>query len=171
MSPVATATTTEIIAGFWWRFLGFIVDSIILGLVIVIPVRAMNLSFYSESAAQVVAAFVYFGLFVRYRTWTPGMRLFRMRVLSSDGSRVTPSQALTRSGVYCVLLLIASLYQLHTYSHPTTAETRALTREFGIYLVFALPHYVDLLWAGFGPLHQTLHDKSAATIVVRRRSL
>jgi uncharacterized RDD family membrane protein YckC len=46
-----------------------------------------------------------------------------------------------------------------------------LTREFGIYLVFALPHYVDLLWAGFGPLHQTLHDKSAATIVVRRRSL
>jgi uncharacterized RDD family membrane protein YckC len=170
VTPV-TGATTEIIAGFWWRFLGFIVDSIILAVVIVIPVRAMHLSFYAESAAQVVAAFAYFGLFVQYRTWTPGMRLCRMRCLGADGSRVTSSQSFTRAGVYCVLLLIASLYQLHTYAHPTAAETRELTREYGFYLLFAVPHYVDLLWAGFAPLHQTLHDKSAGTIVVRRRTL
>jgi uncharacterized RDD family membrane protein YckC len=166
MSPVSV-TTGETIAGFWWRFIAYLIDSIILGLVILIPLRASNLSFYATSIAQVVAAFLYFGLFIRYRGQTPGMRLFRMRCLSADRTKATPSQAYMRAAVYCVLLLAGSLYQLHVYTHPTTAQTHAFDRSFGIYLLFSVPHYLDLLWAAWDKQRQTLHDKSAGTVVVR----
>jgi uncharacterized RDD family membrane protein YckC len=166
MSPV-TVTTGENIAGFWWRFVAYIIDSIILGLMILIPLRASDLSFYATSIAQVVAAFLYFGLFIRYRAQTPGMRLFRMRCLSADRTRATPSQAYIRAAVYCILLLVGSLYELHVYTHPTAAQTHALDRAFGIYLLFSVPHYLDLLWAAWDTQRQTLHDKAAGTIVVR----
>jgi uncharacterized RDD family membrane protein YckC len=166
MSPV-TVTTGETIASFWWRFVAFIIDSIILGLVVLIPLRASNLSFYAASVAQVVAAFLYFGLFVRYWGQTPGMRVFRMRCLSADGTKVSPSQAYMRAGVYSILLLVGSLYQRHVYTHPTTAENHAFARSFLIYLVFTIPHYLDLLWAAWDKQRQTLHDKAPGTIVVR----
>jgi uncharacterized RDD family membrane protein YckC len=166
MSPVSV-TTGESIAGFWWRFIAYLIDSIILGLVILIPLRASNLSFYTTSVAQVVAAFLYFGLFIRYRGQTPGMRLFRMRCLSADRTRATASQAYMRAAVYSVLLLAGSLYQLHAYTHPTPAQSHAFDRSFGIYLLFSVPHYLDLLWAGWDRQRQTLHDKAAGTVVVR----
>jgi uncharacterized RDD family membrane protein YckC len=166
MSPVVTAASQNI-AGFWWRFGGFVIDSIILGLVTSIPLRQSSLSFYTESIIEVVAAFLYFGLFVGYGGATPGMRLFRMRCLSVDGLKVTPTQALTRALVYCVLLLIASLYQLHAYRNPTPAETHRFARQLSIYLLIAVPHYLDLLWAAWDGKRQTLHDKAAGTIVVR----
>jgi uncharacterized RDD family membrane protein YckC len=31
-----------------------------------------------------------------------------------------------------------------------------------------VPHFLDLLWAAWDPKRQTLHDKAAGTIVVRR---
>jgi uncharacterized RDD family membrane protein YckC len=157
----------ENIAGFWWRFGGFLVDAIILGLAVSIPVRQSSLSFYAESIIQVVAAFLYFGLFVRYGGATLGMRFCRLRCLSADGSKVTARQAYTRALVYCLFVLIASFYQLHTYRNPTPAETRTLARQLSIYLLLALPHYVELLWAAWDPRRQTLHDKAAGTIVVR----
>ncbi len=166
MSPVV-ATATENIAGFWWRFIAYLIDLIILGLVITFPLREMSLSFYSSAIIQVVASFLYFGLFIGYAGRTPGMRLFRMRCLSVSGSKVTPSQAFLRAGVYCVLLLIASLYKLHVYVNPTVSEKNQEAREFGIYLLVALPHFIDLLWAAWDKQRQTLHDKAAGTIVVR----
>jgi uncharacterized RDD family membrane protein YckC len=69
-----------------------------------------------------------------------------------------------------MFLVIASLYQLHTYSNPTPAETRRLARQLSIYLLLAVPHYLDLLWAAWDGQRQTLHDKAAGTIVVRRTS-
>jgi uncharacterized RDD family membrane protein YckC len=170
MSPVVT-TAAQNIAGFWWRFGGFVIDSIILGLAVSIPLRQSSLSFYTDSIIQVVAAFLYFGLFVRYGGATLGMRLCRLRCLSADGSKVTASQAYTRALVYCLFVLIASLYQLHAYRNPTPAETRTVARQFSIYLLLALPHYVDLLWAAWDPRRQTLHDKAAGTIVVRLTGL
>jgi uncharacterized RDD family membrane protein YckC len=166
MSPVSV-TTGQDIAGFWWRFVAYLIDSIILGLVILIPLRASNLSFYATSIAQVVAAFLYFGLIIRYRGWTPGMRLFRMRCLSTDRTSATASQAYMRAAAYCVLLLAGSLYQLHAYTHPTAAQSRAFDHSFGIYLLFSVPHYLDLLWAAWDKQRQTLHDKAAGTVVVR----
>jgi uncharacterized RDD family membrane protein YckC len=166
MSPVAT-TSGRNIAGFWWRCGSFVIDSIILGLVISIPLRQSSLSFYAESIIQVVAAFLYFGLFVGYGGATLGMRIFRLRCLGGDGSMVTATQAFTRALVYCVFLLIASLYQLHAYRNPTPAETHLFARQLGIYLLLAVPHYLDLLWAAWDGKRQTLHDKAAGTIVVR----
>jgi uncharacterized RDD family membrane protein YckC len=166
LSTVATAPGQNI-AGFWWRFAGFVIDSIILALVISIPLRQTGLSFYATAIVQVVAAFLYFGLFVSYGGATLGMRLFRMRCVGADGSKVTVTQAFTRALVYCVILLTASLYQIHTYSNPTPAETRRLARQFSIYLLLAVPHYLDLLWAAWDGKRQTLHDKAAGTIVVR----
>jgi uncharacterized RDD family membrane protein YckC len=166
MSPLLS-TATQNIAGFWWRLLGFVIDSIILGLVIAIPLRQSSLSFYADSITEVVAAFLYFGLFVTYGGATLGMRLCRMRCLSADGTRVTATQAFTRALVYGVLLLIGSLYQLHTYRNPTPAETRRLARQLSIYLLLVVPHYLDLLWAAWDGKRQTLHDKVGGTIVVR----
>jgi uncharacterized RDD family membrane protein YckC len=170
MSPFVVSAAQNI-AGFWWRFGGFVIDSIILGLLISIPLRQSSLSFYTDSAIQVVAAFLYFGLFVSYGGATLGMRLLRMRCLGADGSKVTATQAYTRALVYCLLVLMASLYQLHTYSNPTPAETRTLARQLSIYLLLAVPHYLDLLWAAWDGKRQTLHDKAAGTIVVRLTGL
>jgi len=166
MSPVP-ATAGQSIAGFWWRLGSFLIDSIILGLVISIPLRQSSLSFHAESIIQVVAAFLYFGLFVGYGGATLGMRIFRLRCLSVDGSTVTATTAFTRALVYCVFLLIASLYELHSYRNPTPAETHLFARQLSIYLLFAVPHYLDLLWAAWDAKRQTLHDKAAGTIVVR----
>lgn len=166
MSPL-TAAVGQNVAGFGWRFGGFVVDSIILGLVISIPLRQSSLSFYAGSLIEVAAAFLYFGLFVAYGGATLGMRLFRLRCLGADGTRATATQAYTRALVYCVFLLIASLYQLHEYRNPTPAETHRLARQLSIYLLLAVPHYLDLLWAAWDGKRQTLHDKAAGTIVVR----
>jgi uncharacterized RDD family membrane protein YckC len=114
-----------------------------------------------------VAAFLYFGLFVTYGGATLGMRLFRMSCVSADGSKATATQAYTRALVYCLFVLIASLYQLHAYKHPTTAESHTFARQLSIYLLLAVPHYLDLLWAAWDPKRQTLHDKAAGTIVLR----
>ena len=167
MSPVETVATQDI-AGFWWRFGGFVVDSIILGVLINLPLRQSSLSFYTDAIIEVVAAFLYFGLLVNFGGATLGMRLCRLRCLSANGTKVTATQAYTRALVYCALILIASFYQLHTYAHPTPAETHRLARQFGIYLLLVVPHYLDLLWAAWDPKRQTLHDKAAGTIVVRK---
>jgi uncharacterized RDD family membrane protein YckC len=159
--------TSQNIAGFWWRFGGFVVDSIILGLIISIPLHPLKLSFYTQSAIQVVAAFLYFGLFVSYGGATLGMRMFRMRCVSADGSTATATQAYTRALVYCLFVLIASLYQLHAYKDPTPAQTHTFDRQLSIYLLLAIPHYLDLLWAAWDGKRQTLHDKAAGTIVLR----
>jgi uncharacterized RDD family membrane protein YckC len=139
----------------------------LLALAISVPLRNSNLSFYAVSIIQVVAAFLYFGLFVSYGGATLGMRLCRTRCLSADGSKVTSTQAFTRALVYCLFVLIASFYQLRTFAHPTPAETHRLARQVSIYLLLAVPHYLDLLWAAWDPRRQTLHDKAAGTIVVR----
>jgi uncharacterized RDD family membrane protein YckC len=161
------APPAQNIAGFWWRFGGFLVDALILGLVVSIPVRQSSLSFYAESIIQVVAAFLYFGLSVRYGGATLGMRLFRLRCLSADGLKVTATQAYTRALVYCLFVLIGSFYELHSYRNPTPAETRVLARQLSFYLLLSAPHYLDLLWAAWDPKRQTIHDKAAGTIVVR----
>jgi uncharacterized RDD family membrane protein YckC len=119
------------------------------------------------SIIEVVAAFFYFALFVTHGGATLGMRLCRVRCVSVDGSKVTATQAYTRALVYCLFLLVASFYQLHTYANPTPAETHRLARQLSIYLLLAVPHYLDLLWAAWDAQRQTLHDKVAGTIVVR----
>lgn len=169
LSAVAT-TPGQNIAGFWWRVGGFVIDAIILEILVTAPVHKTTLPFYVESIIQVAAAFLYFGLLVNFGGATLGMRAVRMRCVSGDGSKVTSSQALTRALVYCVLLLTASFYQLHEYKHPTTAETHRLARQLSIYLLLAIPHYLDLLWAAWDGKRQTLHDKAAGTIVIRMPS-
>ncbi len=168
MRPIETVATQDI-AGFWWRVGGFVIDSIILAVVINLPLRQSSLSFYTDASIQVVAAFVYFGLLVNVGGATPGMRICRMRCVSATGSMATAAQAYTRALVYCALVLIASFYQLHTYAHPTPAETHRLARQFAVYLLLVAPHYLDLLWAAWDSKRQTLHDKAAGTIVVRKR--
>ncbi len=73
-----------------------------------------------------------------------------------------------RTLTYVVFLLSASLYVVGIYQHPTAAQRTVELREFGVYFLLALPHLVELLWAAWDPRHQTLHDKAAHTLVVRR---
>jgi uncharacterized RDD family membrane protein YckC len=171
LPPLATRSfvppAAQNIAGFWWRFGGFVIDALILGLAISLPLRQSSLSFYTQATIEVVGAFLYFGLFVRHGGATVGMRFCRLRCLSADGSAVTATQAYTRALTYCVFILIGSFYELHSYRNPTPAETRALARQLGIYLLLSAPHYLDLLWAAWDPRRQTIHDKAAGTIVVR----
>lgn len=161
------------VAGFWWRVLAFILDEILLELVLFFALHDVNLSFDAAAIIAVVANFLYFGLMVGLaKGQTLGMKACRMRVVNAvDRSPVTLNQALMRSLLYSVLLLLASLYHYTAKrsAHMTTKQAEVVLRHGVIFLGLAVPHYLDLLWAAWDKQRQTLHDKFAKTVVIRTR--
>ncbi|MGA7834148.1 MAG: RDD family protein [Acidimicrobiales bacterium] len=161
------------VAGFWWRVLAFVLDEVILDLALYLSLRDVNLTFLGQAIVAVVANFLYFGLMVGLaKGQTLGMMLCRMRVVNaSDRGAVTLTQALVRSALYSVLLLVASVYHYKAKrsSHLTTKQAEVVLRHGVIYLGLSVPHFLDLLWAAWDKQRQTLHDKFAKTVVIRTR--
>jgi uncharacterized RDD family membrane protein YckC len=160
------------IAGFWWRVLAFVLDEIFIDLVLYAVLRN-SVTFYEEAAIAVIANFLYFGLMVGLaRGQTLGMKICHLRVVNaSDRGPVTLNQAMARSALYCVLLLLASIYNYHARrtTNLTTKQAEKVVRDGLLYLALAAPHFLDLLWAAWDKRRQTLHDKFAKTVVIRTR--
>jgi uncharacterized RDD family membrane protein YckC len=162
------------IAGFWWRVLAFVLDQIIVGLIVDFSLHSSNsITFLQGAAISVVAFFLYFGLMVGLaRGQTLGMMICHLRVVNAtDRGPVSFNQAMMRSALYSVLLLVASIYHYTAKRTPNMTEQQAevVVRHGLIYLALAAPHLLDLLWAAWNKQRQTLHDKFAKTVVIRTR--
>jgi uncharacterized RDD family membrane protein YckC len=155
------------LASFWRRFSGYLIDTILLGIVVSLPIRHYVTSVEAASLLTVVAAFVYgYGFMAFGGGQTLGMRAVGTRAVNmSDGARLTPQQAFRRVIAYCAFLLISSLYHAHT----TDVNGVKTLSDDGLLLVyiFNIPHILDLLWVAWDGNKQSLHDKFAHTVVIR----
>lgn len=161
--------TTVKLANFWWRVLGFIIDSILLGLVVGVPLRYSHQNFYLAAIVESVTVFFYGALFIGYGNGqTLGMRVARIRcVRADDRGKVEPHRAFRRALGYGVLLLVGNLYRLHVNQNPANQQYTQNWHQSALYFSLVLPHYMDLLWVAWDKQNQTLHDKFAGTIVLR----
>jgi uncharacterized RDD family membrane protein YckC len=162
------------IAGFGWRVLAFVLDEFVLDLVLYLALRNSNsITFLEQGIFAFVANFLYFGLMVGLaKGQTLGMMACRLRVVNeTDRGPVTFNQAMARSAIYSVLLLLASIYDYHAKrkNNLTTKQAEVILRHGLLYLALAAPHLLDLLWAVWDKQRQTLHDKFAKTVVVHTR--
>ncbi|MFI5035495.1 MAG: RDD family protein [Acidimicrobiales bacterium] len=157
------------LAGYWWRVLGFLIDNIILGLAINLPLRSTSLSFYTLSLINVAVVFAYATfLLSRMRGQTFGMMVARVRCVNAgDLQPVTLAQAAQRTALYCVVDLVATIYHYTRYLHPNAAQTAQNTHHAVVAFLFFIPLLVDLLWPAWDKRNQTLHDKIAGTLVLR----
>ncbi|MGC2485977.1 MAG: RDD family protein [Acidimicrobiales bacterium] len=168
----ASVVAGEYIAGFWWRVLSFVIDSFIVNVLIgLLQSGATTIPTWALALESVALNAAYFGLWLRYRGWSPGMAMCHMRCTSVDGLPITSKQIFTRTLFYCVWILLPFLHPLRFYINSSTHHVTIPTQGLYIFLLLQIPHYVELLWALWDRRHQTLHDKAAGTIVVRERRL
>jgi uncharacterized RDD family membrane protein YckC len=165
--PDEGVTKTVGYAGFWWRFLAYLIDTILLGIVVAVIGSAGSVSVLGREVLAVALAFVYGTAFIATRSQTIGMMITRTRVEGVDGARVTLNQAAIRAAFYTALLWISDVYHVTTYAHPTATEARHELHHFAVLLLFSLPHIVDNLWMLWNKKKQTWHDMVAKTVVKR----
>jgi uncharacterized RDD family membrane protein YckC len=159
----------EDVANFWWRLLSFVIDSVILGVTVAVPLDVADASHTAKALVTVTVTFVYFTAFLgSAKHQTPGMMVVRIHCVSERGrTSLDVGQAALRSAAYCVLVLIGSFYTYMRYVDPTPAQTIEQAHHAVILLTLFFPHYLDLLWAAWDSKRQTLHDKVAHTVVLR----
>lgn len=132
-------------AGFWVRFLAFVLDGIVLGILgaVLTPFSgpqftATGTNFEVHAGANALGTLlglVYFIGFWSWRGQTVGMMPFNMQVVNvADGKRID--------------------------------VVRGLLRYVGI-IISIIPLFLGLIWAAFDPRKQGWHDKMAQTVVIR----
>jgi uncharacterized RDD family membrane protein YckC len=169
LSVEPSATRSEGLAGFWWRVLSFVIDSIFVLIISELPAHYLKFGFYPTVVVSTVVIFLYWHLLVAYRGGqTLGMRIVRITIVNADGrGKVNPRQSAIRAAVYSALVLVGSLYHYRTYAHPTPAQSRRLGEEAFILFLLLVPHFLDLLWSAWDKQKQTVHDKAARTVAIR----
>jgi uncharacterized RDD family membrane protein YckC len=163
------APSTQPLAGYWWRVLGYIIDSILLAVVIALPLRALHVNTYAAAVVNVLVTFVYGTLLLTYASGqTLGMKVARVHVANvEDGVAITNVQALKRTALFCALSLIGNLYHYSRYVHPTSQQKLAEGRHALVALALLVPFFLNLLWPLWDKNNQTLTDKFARTVVLR----
>jgi uncharacterized RDD family membrane protein YckC len=158
------------LANFWWRALGYVIDLIFLLAVVSLPLKGLHLTYYSSVVLNLLAAYFYAALLIGLvGGQTIGMKIVGIRcVNASDQGKVTLQQAFLRATAYGALVLVGSFYRVQRYLNPTPLQTKEFAKQVFIYYCFLAPHFLDLLWAAWDKRNQTLHDKFAKTVVVRR---
>ena len=138
-------------AGFWVRFLGFVMDAIVLGMVAgalvpaALPFAGQRAAMTDTQAALLPAATwvalgtllstVYFIGFWAWRGKTVGMMPFNMQVVRvSDGKKIGVARGLVR---------------------------------YVVGYISVIPWFLGLIWAAFDSRKQGWHDKIAGTVVIR----
>ena len=136
-------------AGFWVRFLAFLLDGIVLGILTaaLLPFTGPQFTFTgtgtaaaftvhaSANAVSTLVGLVYFIGFWAWRGQTVGMMPFNMQVVNvADGKKID--------------------------------VVRGLLRYVGL-IISAIPFFLGLIWAGFDSRKQGWHDKMAQTVVIR----
>ena len=174
LAPMPTLSSVErgdtvALAGFLWRVVAYVIDIIILGIVATFPLRAIGVTSYAATFINIVIVFLYAVLFLIYMNGqTLGMRVTHIRCVDEKSrSRLSSQQAIMRTGLYCVLDVLGSLYHYTRYLHPDAHEKMLNSRHLSIVIILFLPVLIDLLWPLWDKKNQTLHDKFAKTVVVR----
>jgi uncharacterized RDD family membrane protein YckC len=132
-------------AGFWVRFLAFVLDAIVLGVLTAAlsPLTGPQVTFTNNefewhatgNAVSTLVGLVYFIGFWAWRGQTVGMMPFNMQVVGVvDGQKID--------------------------------VVRGLLRYVG-YIISAIPLLLGFIWAAFDARKQGWHDKIAATVVIR----
>jgi uncharacterized RDD family membrane protein YckC len=144
-APVGPAAGVRY-AGFWVRFVAFILDGIVLAVIAAAlgPIAgtgsvvqtgtgvAVN---YQASGLQTLISLIYFIGFWAWRGQTPGMLPFNMRVVRADnGEKID--------------------------------IVRSLLRYVGL-IISIVVVFLGLIWVAFDARKQGWHDKIASTVVVR----
>ena len=157
------------LAGFWWRVLGLIADVILIGLIISLPLRSVNLNSFVTSYVEVAVVFIYGTIcLARFTGQTIGMRLVRTRCVDAvTHVQMSVGQIVRRTGLHSLFILAAASYHYTLYLNPTAKEKILNNHNSEIAFLFAIPLIVDLLWPIWDKRNQTLHDKFANTLIVR----
>ncbi|HTI30242.1 MAG TPA: RDD family protein [Methylomirabilota bacterium] len=128
-------------AGFWVRFLAFLIDGILLGLVTApFAPQFTGTGTYLQinaggNAIGTIVGLVYFAGMWAWRGQTIGMMPFNMKVVGvADGKNID--------------------------------IFRGLLRYVG-FIIAAIPLLIGLIWAAFDSRKQGWHDKIAGTVVIR----
>ena len=132
-------------AGFWVRFLAFLIDAILLGIVSAaftpvwgpqITTTGANVEIHAQAnAIGTLIGLIYFAGMWAWRGQTVGMMPFNMQVVGvADGKRID--------------------------------VFRGLLRYVG-FIIAAIPLLIGLIWAAFDARKQGWHDKIASTVVIR----
>jgi uncharacterized RDD family membrane protein YckC len=132
-------------AGFWVRFLAFLIDGILLGIISSAFTPVWGPQFTTtgnqiavhagSNAIGTLVGLIYFVGFWAWRGQTVGMMPFNMQVVSvTDGKKID--------------------------------VVRGLLRYVG-YIISAIPLLIGFIWAAFDARKQGWHDKIASTLVIR----
>ena len=132
-------------AGFWVRFLAFVLDAIVLGVLTAAlsPLAGPQVTFTNNevqwhatgNAVSTLVGLAYFIGFWAWRGQTVGMMPFNMQVVGvADGQKID--------------------------------VVRGLLRYVG-YIISAIPLLLGFIWAAFDSRKQGWHDKIAGTVVIR----
>ena len=128
-------------AGFWVRFLAFLIDGILLAIVTSpfapqLTTTGTTLQVNAGgNAIGTIVGLVYFAGLWAWRGQTVGMMPFNMKVVSvADGKNID--------------------------------VMRGLLRYVG-FIIAAIPLFIGLIWAAFDARKQGWHDKIASTVVIR----
>jgi uncharacterized RDD family membrane protein YckC len=164
----AASSSGYTLASFWKRFLGYLIDYVLLTVAGVLILASVHGGFLADVIIVVALSFVYNSVFIGFvHGQTLGMRILSIKCVDQDGhSEIDYARAAKRTLFYSVLLFIGNLERLNRYSHPTTVQVHHELHEELLYLVFRIPFLVDLLWVAWDQKNQTLHDKYAHTIVI-----
>ena len=168
MAPLEVRETQPL-AGYGWRVLGFLLDSVFLAVAVNVPLRSLHANIEVTTLISVAATFIYgFFMISANHGRTIGMMMVRIRCVDATTfADVARPNAARRAGVNCALLLIGALHPIHAYSHPTTTQMHRFQVDVGVYLLLSIPHIIDLLRPLWNGRRQTFHDSVAHTVVVR----
>ncbi len=163
-----TSPTGYTLATFWKRFLGYLIDYILLTVAGVLLLASIHGTFMTDVVVVVALSFVYNSVFIGFvHGQTLGMRILSIKCVDQDGvTELDYARAAKRALFYSVLLFIGNLERLNRYSNPTTAQVHHELHEELVYLVTRIPFLIDLLWVAWDQRNQTLHDKFARTVVI-----
>ena len=203
VSARPTGPTTpdgEPLAGWWWRVLAYVIDTIIIGVVsniVSIPAQiqmqrdlAPVMERFNRAIEQnpstppdfwayfndyldvmqqhalwlvaptVILTFIYWVIFLRWKGATPGKLMLGMRVRLRDRAGTLPwssiiARMILQFGVAWTVFVLAFL--------------TGSVAVFVVSMLVSVIMLLDPLWATWDSKRQTLHDKLAATNVVKRR--
>ncbi len=146
-TPDATTAEDAPIANFGWRFLGFLIDGMIVGLVTdAVAVRIAHVNVLAGVGVALLVNFLYASLLIGlWHGQTLGMKIVKVRCVDALTRQApSPRQAAVRA-------LVAGLFTL-----PSEFVTIGMVAQ-----------VLDLAMPIFDKQNRTIHDKAAHTVVVR----
>jgi uncharacterized RDD family membrane protein YckC len=135
-------------AGFWVRFVAYLIDSVILGVAFVVlsivtggftktdPNTGLQTGNNAATGLIILVSLAYIVGFWGARSQTPGMMALNLRIVRADNG-------------------------------APIDYAKAIIRYVG-YIIASIPFGLGLIWAGFDARKQGWHDKIAGTFVVRQ---